>query len=285
MYHGHDWISNFIKKLINSEYNHSAIYDKDGFIYESLSNRGIVRKKIEDSVYSQKTDVITIFRVKNLPIEHTEKLIETIKNYGKNKFGHSQSLLLTGILWKEKQNFNFVLKHLSNLIIFIFEKLVSKIWDSKNKNMICSELIYRAYMDTAKALNDSNFIIHIPMECNPILYASNTNDLEYSYPCEANANPNDFKENTFKTIKNQLNNTQKSSDFEIFSLIKYSNNKEKHTRNLERKTKKAAKILKQNEFYNFITPVDLVRSLDTYPVATYKTEKALKNKDCKFCTV
>ena len=262
-----------IRKLIDSEYDHSAIYDKDGYVYESLSKRGIVRNSIENSLFSQKTALITIYRVKGIPTEHTEKLIDAIKSYGKNKFGHSQSLLLIGVLWKEKKNFNFILKHLSNFVLFIFEKIVSKIWDRKNKNMICSELIYRAYMDTAKTLNNSNFALHVPIECNPIIYASNTNDLEYSYPCKTNEDSSNFEKHSFSTTKRFLNGLRKSSEFEIFSLTKYSYAKEEKMDSLERKAKKVAKILKRNEFYNFIIPSDLIRSLDTYPVATFKTKK------------
>ena len=104
MHHAHGWISNIIKNYDQSNYNHCSIYDKDGFLYESITCGGIQRKTIEDSLKAQKTVLVTIFRVKNIDNTKTKFLIEAIKKYPKNTtYAYSQLLLLAGILWKRKR--------------------------------------------------------------------------------------------------------------------------------------------------------------------------------------
>lgn len=293
LHHAHGWLSNIIRDLDQSYYNHCSIYDKDGFLYESIKG-GIKRKTIEESIKNQKTSLITIFRSKNADQKKMKLLIDTIEAYPKNTFAYSQMCLLASILWKRKQNLNGLWGKFANLLFLVFEKIIFLFVDRKNTNMICSELVYRSYMDVAKKHNDVSFTIHIPIECSPLFVFENE-EIKKEYPCDfeyyEKNNLETVQQNTFvddkneiksSTFKNYITNLFSTGNYDLLSIAKYSPNENK-AGILGEKNIKASRILKSIKLYNFVTPGDIARSLDTYAVATYKTDTALNFKNCQVC--
>lgn len=292
MHHAHGWLSTIIRTYDQSHYNHCSIYDKDGFLYECI-NGGITRKTIEESIKDQKTSLITIFRTKNADQKKMQCLINTIKSYPKNTYAYSQILLLASILWKRKQNLTGILGKIANVFFLVFEKIIFLFVDKKNANMICSELIYRAYMDVAKETKDIGFSIHIPLECNPLFVFENE-ELQKLYPCElerydennasgiTNKNDNSESSTQIEKIQAYLSDLFSTEKYHTLSFVKYSPY-DNNTDMLAKKAKNVARILKRAQLYNFITPGDIARSLDTYVVATYKTDLINNFTNCPVC--
>ena len=291
MHHAHGCVSNIIRKIDQSHYNHCSIYDKEGFLYEAV-NGGIQRKKIEDSIKHQNTALITIFRVKNIDFNKSDLVSNYIKPILKNKFAYSQIVLIAAILWKRKRQLKGIKSSILNLIFLFYEKIMSGVIDNEDNNMTCSELVYRTYMDIAKKQQNLNFIIHIPLECSPIFILEDE-EIVNTNPCDPdiyekynNDTANAYKKGNviIEKATTYLKNLFSTKNYDTLSLAKHSipftQNK---TDLLIKKSKKVNKILKKAKLYNFITPGDIVRSLDTYPVATYKTEKASKFKKCAIC--
>ena len=288
LHHAHGWLSNIIRNLDQSYYNHCSIYDKDGFLYESTKG-GIKRKTIEESIKNQQTNQITIFRSKNADQKKMKFLIDTVEAYPKNTFAYSQIFLLASILWKRKKNLNGLRGKLANLLFLAFEKIIFLLVDSKNTNMICSELVYRSYMDVAKKHNDVSFTIHIPIECNPLFVFENE-EIKKEYPCDIEYyeknNWETVQKNTFvddknevksSAFKNYITNLFSTGNYDLLSLAKYSSSENKADI-LGNKNIKVSRLLKSVKLYNFVTPGDIARSLDTYIVATYKTDTTLNLK-------
>lgn len=202
--------------------------------------------------------------------------------------------LLASILWKRKQNLNGLWGKFANLLFLVFEKIIFLFVDRKNTNMICSELVYRSYMDVAKKHNDVSFTIHIPIECSPLFVFENE-EIKKEYPCDfeyyEKNNLETVQQNTFvddknemksSTFKNYITNLFSTGNYDLLSIAKYSPNENK-AGILGEKNIKASRILKSIKLYNFVTPGDIARSLDTYAVATYKTDTALNFKNCQVC--
>lgn len=272
MHYSHDLISNIIRKFDQTEFNHCSIYDKNGFLYESVKG-GVQRKKIEKSLKDQNTDSITVFRLKNINKKKTHHLIETLEAYPKKGFAYAQILLIFYILWKKKLKLPPTFDSLFNLIFLFFEKFISILIDRKeNKNMICSELVYLTYMHTAKKLNDPSFIIHLPFECSTIFFLQNLKTQKL-FSCNLkkyDENNLNWKNTTTTTTFNKEKLIEINADkYYLESLIKYNTNPKTYQKNI----KKAEEIIKKIKIYNLITPGDLTRSLDTFPVITFKILK------------
>ena len=251
MHHAHGWLSSIIRNFDQSHYNHCSIYDKDDFLYESV-NGGVKRKKIQESIATQKTALISIFRLEGIPQEKTHLLINNIEEkYRENSYAYSQVLLLASLLLKRKHNIKGVLGKCINLLALGFEKTIMLFFDRSDKNLMCSELIYRTYMDVCHQEKNKIFSLNIPLECSPIFeLESDANKLKF--PCDIN-----------KLNEIKLNKTKENRSL-------------KKTFNFSGKLKKA-------KLYNFITPGDLVRCLNLYEIATYKTEYTRNFTKCEIC--
>ena len=278
MHHAHGWLSNIIRSFDQSNYNHCSIYDSDGYIIESV-NGGVQRKTIEDSIKTQKTYLITIFRLKNIPDNKTQLLIDNInKNYTSNTYAYSQILLLAFLLLKRKLKLRGFLGRLVNVFYSFFEKIIMFIFDRKDKNMMCSELIYRTYMDIYKQEKNSDFCFDVPLECSPVFELEEEVN-QHLFPCDIDE-LNRIKligaNNEMNFQKQLFEGTLPPYKRKTYSTINSNFNKNKMNNKLSEK-------LKKSKLYNYITPGDLVRSSNIYEVATYKTKRTKTQPNCKLC--
>lgn len=267
-HHAHDSLSSLIQTLDNSNYNHCSIYDKDGYIYESVKE-GVVRKKISESIIQQKTYSITNFRVYEMSRVNSEKLIEIInKKYLGKYFAKTQIVFLALVFLRKKlmnvtrSNFKVAI-FIVRLFNFIFRFL-----DFKNNSLICSELIYRVFREFCKE-DGGNM--------NLMLSAKDSVFNEYYYKLETNSNENEMS-------------LQEMTDFRCYTNFFYfDENPELRTKqlNLERNIRclkilhpKLIQLLKKIEPSNFVSPKDLSKALNVYKLDTFFSKKHTK---CEFC--
>ncbi len=165
LHHAQDWISTPIRYFDRSDYNHCSIYDKNGFIYESIGE-GVVRKKLEKSIIDQNTSYVVNMRTSEIELSPsiTQQLINNIEQrYLNNNYGYSQ-LLLTGLMLKRWLDPNDYLKQLSLAFLTKISNDLMSFLDSSNKTLLCSELIYKTYNDIAIKTNTPKMEFVMPIE-------------------------------------------------------------------------------------------------------------------------
>jgi len=247
MHYGDDIIARMIHKFNDTQYNHCSIYDKDGYLYESVSG-GVQRKKIEESVCVQKSHELTILRLKDSK-EDLDDVIKIIKEeyLHEESYAISQILLLFLLSLKKyylEKDSSFIKKYTYKKMIYSCHFL-EKIFDPNNSRHLCTELIYRAYEEAAITKNKKQLHLQVPIE---------TSFLSFS---------KDFK------IFFNRNRKLKNKNYSNLSI-----------HDLQDTNPEEYEIFKRIEFSNFITPKDLEFTKNLEKIIVYK--KGV-NFDQNFC--
>lgn len=260
MHHAHGFVSETIRVLEGSDYNHCSIYDKDGYVYESVTG-GVVRKKLCESICTQNTSAVTNLRLKNLPKDKS-LLIETIeKHHTSDVYAYDQIVLLAMILLKKKLGLNN--KNTSSftekLLIYTADKLTG-VFDPNNKNEICSELIYRAYEEVANLTGNTNFHLNIDIHSSMIPFdGKNINDAKEITKIRNRAKAILKKNNSlrfdithYRKLRNQRNQKNKVTLDELEKdfkrILPRLGRRQQISRN--RKSAKNVKLLVTRDMYN-----------------------------------
>lgn len=270
MHHAHGFISNTIRKFNRSNYNHCSVYDKNGYVYESVTG-GIQRKTVEDSLKTQKTYAISIYRLNSSSEDKIVKVTETIQNHYTSKiYAYSQIGYLGILLARKFYGTNSKFRKYTYKYFLYACDLFGKIMDPLNKNHTCSELVYRAYKQTANTLKDPELYIVFPFESSPLNYNNTT------YLPENSTNSSS-KKGILVIINNTYSLIKKSIPI-FFSASFLSQNA---TNDLQNIKQELSEILTEIDIDNFITPGDLEKAINLDFIATYKTDKS--DRKCNFC--
>lgn len=317
LHHAHDWISTPIRYFDNSDYNHCSIYDKDGFVYESVAE-GVVRKKLEASIEAQNTSYVVNMRTNEIELSAsiTQQLIANIEQrYVNNRYGYSQ-LLLTGLMLKRWLDPNDFLKKLSFAFLTKVSNDLMSFLDYSNKTLLCSELVYKAYNDIAIKTKTDKMELVMPIEHSILgssmkkisshkkrkkhirilkynLKKSGINQ-EFIAPKNIPSTKSEFETsfeiymNKEKALFDSLNN---HNSRKLFILTKdYHNaffNKNLITLKdnvayFKKTNPQFAKLLQPLNIENFITPGDISRALNFEIINKHRVLENLKS-DCKQC--
>lgn len=318
MHHAHGFISETIRELDGSDYNHCSIYDKEGYVYESVTG-GVVRKTLFESICTQETSAVTNFRVNNLPKDKSI-LIETLKkNHTSDVYAYDQIVLLAMILLKKKLGLDNKItgSFTQNLLIYLADR-VTKEFDPNNKNEICSELIYRTYEEAADLTGNIDFHLCIDVESTLIPFdKKNINKISKISKSYLKQNKslnfdithyrklrnkrysvtlNDL-EKEFRRIRPRLGRTQQiargrynkilvhKKDYSRKYIREEIKNWEGNIKYLEKTNPKTAALLKKIDIHNFITPANISEHcLNTQKLNTLKTG-IKQDPNCPFCDV
>lgn len=320
MHHAHGFLSESIRALDGSNYNHCSIYDKDGYVYESVTG-GIKKKELKESIATQKTAAITNFRLENLP-EDKSLLIETIEKYHtSNIYAYDQIVLLAMILLKKElaldnpETRSFV----ENFLIYT-TNFLTNLFDPNNKNEICSEVIYRAYEEVANHTGNTDFHMVIDIDESMIPYDEDKKILVKKIKSILKNNKSlHFDTKALKKLKRKKTGVSRQEIEESFKrmlpilekrkLAKkggvrkgnklllprgiYSRefvrdeikNWDKNIKYFERTNPETAKLLKKINIHNFITPANIsVHCLNAKKLNTFKTGIEY-DSNCPFCAI
>lgn len=317
LYHAHDVISSPIRYFDNSSYNHCSIYDKDGYVFESIGN-GVVRKKLGKSINDQNASFVVNMRPKEIELSAsiTQQIITTIENkYLGKAYGFSQ-LLLSGLMLKRWLDPNDYLKKLSFAFLTKATNDLMTFLDPSNKTLLCSELIYKAYNNIANKRNLDQMKIVMPIEdsilgsnfkkinshkkrkkrkrvLNKRLSEAGVTeifDAPKYFPSSSSELENQFNKYIAKE-KLYLRNLNRPESRKLFiprndyNKAFFYKNKitlEDNAKYFRKKNPEFAKLLSHLNIENFITPGDISRSLNFEIISKHKSADKL-NTSCHEC--
>ncbi|WP_027183109.1 hypothetical protein [Desulfovibrio inopinatus] len=158
LYHSESFLGGMIRLFDGSEYNHAGIFDGENVI-ESLGG-GITTNTISESTCKNK--FVDVFRFRNdagkqlgdagIP---TQNVTDTIRRYVNDgdRYAFEQILLLAALATTRRFPFGGWVPGLSKFVRQITDaaaSVLSKLMSMNKEPLICSELVYRCYVESGE---------------------------------------------------------------------------------------------------------------------------------------